>query len=292
MNFRERLKNDQTVITAELFSVKGTDMSGIERKVTLLRDYIHAFNVTDNQRATMRVSSLGVCSYIKQRFGVETVFQLNCRDRNRLALQSDILAASVLGLKNVLVITGDHPSVGDHEYTKAVYDMDSVSLIQTIDQLKKGQDYAGNSLKGKIDMFIGGAVNPSARPLEPHLMKFEKKINSGAGFFQTQVVFDAEKYKEFYKKAREFGIPVIVGISLIKNVKFAEFINRSVPGLNIPDHIIERLRTSRDYKKERIDIACELIEELKGYCQGFHFMVFGLEKEIPVILKRTGLAGL
>ncbi|MCK9223605.1 MAG: methylenetetrahydrofolate reductase [Candidatus Muirbacterium halophilum] len=284
---KEIILSGKKVLTAELFAPKGIDMTLISKKVELLKHYIHAFNVTDNQRATMRVSSLGLCAWIQNNFNVETVFQLNCRDRNRIALQSDLLAASLLGIKNVLVITGDHPSVGDHDFAKAVYDMDSVQLLHTISGLKKGVDFSGNELKGNPDIFVGATANPAARPLRPHLIKFGKKVHAGAEFFQTQVVFDTDKYIEFAKQANEYNIPIIAGISLIKNVKFAHFINKSVPGLNVPEETIKRLSQSEDYKEERVKIACEIIEKLKPYVAGFHFMAFGLEREIPQIIEKT-----
>lgn len=286
---KDTILSGKKVLTAELFAPKGVDMTGISKKIELLKDHIHAFNVTDNQRATMRVSSLGLCAWIEREHKVETVFQLNCRDRNRIALQSDLLAASLLGIKNVLVITGDHPSVGDHDFSKAVYDMDSVQLLHTITGLKNGMDFSGNELKGSPDIFVGATANPAARPLRPHMIKFGKKVHAGAEFFQTQVVFETDKYIEFAKQANEYGVPVIAGISLIKNVKFAHFINTSVPGLNIPEDIINRIKQSEDYKKERVTIACEIIEKLKPYVAGFHFMAFGLEKELPEIIRKTGI---
>jgi len=286
---RKLVENKEKVLTAELFAPKGIGMKSITKKIDILRDHIDLFNVTDNQRATMRVSSIGLCAYIERKFGVETVYQLNCRDRNRIALQSDLLAASLLGLKNVLVITGDHPSIGDHLYSKPVYDLDSVQLLQTIGKLNSGVDFSGNKLRGKPEIFAGATINPVSRPMQPHLLKFKKKVRAGAKFFQTQVVFDTGLFKEFYKEARHEDTSILAGISLIKDVKFAKFINDSVPGLNIPDRIIKRLSTGGDLSHTRIDIACEIIDQLKDSCQGFHFMVFGLEKEIPVILKETSL---
>ncbi len=286
---RELLENKEKVLTAELFAPKGIGMKNITRKLKILEPYIDLFNVTDNQRATMRVSSIGLCAYLEREFGVETVYQLNCRDRNRIALQSDLLAASLLGLKNVLVITGDHPSIGDHLYTKPVYDLDSVQLLQTIEKLNNGLDFSGNKLRGKPDIFAGATVNPVSRPMQPHLLKFKKKIRAGAKFFQTQVVFDTDLFKEFYKEAKDEKVPILAGISLIKDVEFAKFINESVPGLNIPERIMKRLSTGGDVSHTRIDVACEIIESLKDSCQGYHFMVFGLEKEIPIILKETSL---
>ncbi|MFA5479914.1 MAG: methylenetetrahydrofolate reductase [Candidatus Muiribacteriota bacterium] len=285
-SFRERIENKEMVITAELFAPKGIDMTGIKRKVEILREHVHAFNVTDNQRATMRVGSLGICAWLENKMNVETIFQLNCRDRNRLALQSDLLSASLLGIKNVLVITGDHPSVGDHKHSKAVFDLDSVQLLSVIKELERGYDFSGNELKGSPTIFSGSTINPAATPIEPHVIKFKKKVEAGAQFFQTQVVFETDKFIKFQKKIKNHNVPVIAGISLLKNYEFAKFLDETVPGLNVPEDLLERMKNSKDYKKERIEIACETIQKLKPYVAGFHFMVFGLEKEIPLILER------
>ncbi|MGM0607802.1 MAG: methylenetetrahydrofolate reductase [Candidatus Muiribacteriota bacterium] len=286
---KDLINNKKLVLSAELFAPKGIKMKGVARKVDFLKNHVDIFNVTDNQRATMRTGSLGICAWLEREKNVETVFQLNCRDRNRLALQSDLLSASLLGIKNVLVITGDHPSIGDHVNSKAVYDFDSAQLLQVIKNLNRGYDFSGNKLKGKPDILAGAAVNPCATPVDAHIMKFKKKISAGASFFQTQVIFEPEKYIEFYKKIKHMNVPVFAGISLLKNHDFAQFINNTVPGITIPDKILNRLKNTVDVKKERVEIACEIVEKLKNYVDGFHFMVFGLEKEIPVIIEKTSL---
>jgi len=282
---RNKLKNKEFPVTTELFSIKGTDISPILNKADMLSGYIDSFNITDNHRATMRTGSLGVCIALMQK-GYEPVFQMTCRDRNRLALQSDLLSASVLGIENVLFITGDHLAVGDHAEAKAVFDIDSVQLIEIAESLEQGKDAAGKNLKGKPCFFKGGAVNLTASPGWLHLIKVRKKISAGVDFFQTQLIFDTE---EALKMKRDINADVLAGITILKSAKSARFLKEKVPGMFIPNDIIDYMEKSGDELKAGKDIAVRLIKEISGSFEGLHIMALGLEEYIPEILKKAGI---
>jgi 5,10-methylenetetrahydrofolate reductase len=222
MKFKEKLKSDKFLITAELFPPKGTDVSDFLRRAKRLKN-LDAVNVTDNQRASMRVGSLAMCKLLLDA-GIEPVLQLACRDKNRIALQSELLSANVLGIENVLILSGDHPDAGEYKGTKAVYDLDTVQLIKTARLLETGFDLAGKKLSGAPRFCAGAVVNPSAVPSELQAIMFEKKVKAGAEFFQTQTVFDAETYKTFYDKIKHAGAVVLPGGTLIKSLKFMAFL--------------------------------------------------------------------
>ncbi len=279
------LENKEFVVTAELSPRKGTIVTNFIKTVHSLKDRVHAINVTDNQRAVMRMSSL-VASYLVLREGAEPIFQLTCRDRNRLALQSDLLGASALGIQNVLALTGDHPSAGDAPETKPVFDLDAATLLHTITRLNEGLDLNGNPLKGATGLFPGAALTPQAEPIGPILMAAEKKINAGARFFQTQPVFDADVFGQFMAKTWRFKVPVIAGILLLHSAQQAASLNAHVPGIKIPDSLIRRLEAARDPRMEGIAIAAELAGGLRGAAQGVHIMTVGQEKDIPLLLER------
>ncbi len=281
----EALKNKEFVITAELSPRKGTIVSNFIKTVNALKDKVHAINITDNQRAVMRMSSL-VASYLVLREGVEPVYQLTCRDRNRLALQSDLIGAATLGIQNVLALTGDHPSAGDAPEAKPVFDLDAATLLQTITKLNTGFDLNGHPLKGATDFFAGAALTPQTEPLEPVLLAMERKIHAGAKFFQTQPVFDTEAFASFMSKTAQFNIPVMPGILLLHSAEQALNLNAHVPGIKIPDPLIKRLETASDPHREGIAIAAELIGNLKQIAQGVHIMTVGQEKDIHTVLER------
>jgi methylenetetrahydrofolate reductase (NADPH) len=224
--------------------------------------------------------------------GLDPVFQITCRDRNRLALQSDLLNAWVLGVENVLSITGDLPALGDHPQAKPVYDLDSVQLLEVIGKLNGGHDMNGNELKGKPNLFPGAVVNPGANTeaaLELQIMKMEKKIKAGARFFQTQAIYEPELFARFMKRVEGFRVPVLAGIIPLKSVGMARFMNKNVAGVFVPDGLIERMGAAEDKVKTGIAIAAELIKELKDMCQGVHIMAIGWEKKVPLVLDAAGL---
>jgi methylenetetrahydrofolate reductase (NADPH) len=278
-------------ITAEAGPLKGTDVTEIEEISKLLKGKVDAVNVTDQQSSVMRLGSLAV-SHLLTGWGVEPIYQLTCRDRNRIALQSDLLSAAVLGIQNVMALTGDLPSSGDHPQAKPVYDLDSVSLLTVIKGLNDGKDMMGNALQGKTDFFAGAVVNPGAdneASYDLQIIKMEKKIAAGAKYFQTQAIYDPDTFSRFMKRVEQYKIPVMAGVIPLKSAGMAKFMNKSVAGINVPQNMIDKIAKAEDKTKTGIDMCGELIKQLKGMCQGVHIMAIGWEKKVPQILEAAGL---
>ena len=291
MSLQPHLEAGKFVITTEIGPLKGTDTTEIEEVAEVLRGKVDAANVTDQQSSVMRLGSLTTCHLLKER-GLDSVFQLTCRDRNRLALQSDLLSAAVLGIENVLAITGDLPALGDHPHAKPVYDLDSVQLLWTIKRLNEGYDLSGNELQGKTNLFPGAVVNPGAdteAAFELQLIKMENKIEAGAKFFQTQAIYEPSLFAKFMKRAEKFKIPVLAGIIPLKSAGMARFMNKNVSGVFVPDELINQMATAEDKVKTGLEIAAGLIKELKDMCQGVHIMAIGWEKKVPALLDMAGL---
>ena len=218
--------------------------------------------------------------------------QLTCRDRNRLGLQSDVLSAAVLAIENLLCLTGDHPKLGDHPNAMPVFDLDSVQLLSAVKGLMNGKDMAGNDLEGPPPQFcLGAAVNPGADPLEPQVMKMEKKINAGAEFFQTQAVYEINKFDSFMKEVKHLKVPVMAGLVLLKSPAMAKFMNANVAGIHVPDKIIDELAAVPKEKRveKSLEISARLIKQLKDLCQGVHIMALGWERHAPALLELAGL---
>ena len=291
MSLKPLLEAGKFVITTEVGPLKGTDTTEIEEVAEALLGRVHAANVTDQQSSVMRLGSLTTCHLLKER-GLDPVLQMTCRDRNRLALQSDLLSASVLGIENVLALTGDLPALGDHPHAKPVYDLDSVQLLWTIQRLNQGYDLSGNELQGKTNLFPGAVVNPGAdteAALELQLFKMEKKIAAGAKFFQTQAVYEAGRFAQFMKRAQGFKVPILAGIIPLKSAGMARFMNKNVSGVFVPDELINLMAKAEDKVKTGLEIAANLIKELKGMCQGVHIMAIGWGKKVPALLDMAGL---
>ena len=291
MSLRALLEAGEFVITAEVGPLKGTNTTEIEEVADLLRGKVNAVNVTDQQSAVMRLGSLASCHLLKDK-GLDPVFQMTCRDRNRLALQSDLLNAYVLGIENILAITGDLPVLGDHPQAKPVYDLDSVQLLWAIKGLNEGYDMAGNELDGKPNFFPGAVVNPGAdteASFELQLIKMEKKIAAGSRFFQTQAIFDVDTFAKFMKRVEGFNVPILAGIIPLKSAGMARFMNKNIAGISVPDELIERMAKAEDRAKTGIETAANTIIALKGMCQGVHIMAMGWESKIPAILDAAGL---
>lgn len=286
--FQQAFAQKPFVVTAEIGPPKGTDVGELVHHIELLKDKVDGLNVTDNQSSVMRISSLAVCRLILDHGG-EPILQLTCRDRNRLALQSELLSAWVLGVKNVLCLTGDYVSVGDHPQAKPVFDLDSVQLLQTVGLLNRGKDLAGNDLLGKTDFFAGAVVTPEADPLEPQLLKFEKKVAAGARFFQTQAIYDLDTFKRFMDRAGRNGVKIMAGIVLLVSAGMARYMNKNVPGIFVPDHLIDELAQAEKGKgiEVGIRIAGRMIKQLRDekLCDGVHIMAIGKEGRVPDILK-------
>ncbi|MBI4529314.1 MAG: methylenetetrahydrofolate reductase [Deltaproteobacteria bacterium] len=281
-SLRERLEAGQFVTTTEMEPPKGTDLSSFRSIAALLKGKVHAVNVTDNQRAVMRLSPVGGASVLV-REGLEPILQVTCRDRNRMALQSDLLAAWVLGVRNVLTMTGDPVEAGDHPQAKPVFDISSADLLRLIGRLNSGRDGAGHPLQGKPDFFLGATVNPGVAPLEPELERFKKKVEAGARFFQTQAIFDLDAFARFMNIAKSMPVYIIAGLIPLQSVRLAHFLNEKVPGIHVPGAIIERLSRSADPVEAGLEIAAELVDGLKRICHGIHLMVVGKKKDFAIL---------
>jgi 5,10-methylenetetrahydrofolate reductase len=291
-SFKEVLDSGKFVVTAEISPPKGTTVDETLENISLLKDKVDALNVADNQDAIMRLNPLAVCHLIKEKGG-EPVLQLSCRDRNRLALQSDLLSAHVLGIHNVLCITGDHVTLGDHSEAKPVYDLDSVQLLQAVKSLNEGKDMGGSELKGSAELYAGAIVVPEANPLEPQLLKFEKKVRAGAAFFQTQAVFDIEKFKTFMTHARQFKAKILAGVVLLESTDMARDMNDNFPGVSVPKDLIEEMAGAGKEKglAKGIEIAGRIIKQIKedAISDGVHIMAGRNEKAVPDILSAAGI---
>jgi 5,10-methylenetetrahydrofolate reductase len=291
VSLKSQLEAGKFVVTSEIGPLKGTDTTEIKEVAELLRGRIAAANVTDQQSSVMRLGSLATCYLIKEA-GLEPVFQMTCRDRNRIALESDLLSAWVLGVENVLAITGDLPALGDHPQAKPVYDIDSVQLLQVIKGLNEGHDMVGNELQGRPSFFPGAAVNPGAdteAAFELQLIKMEKKIEAGARFFQTQAIYDVDVFANFMKRVEGFRVPILAGIIPLKSAGMAKFMNKNVAGVSVPQEMIDQMTETEDKVRTGIEIAARLARELKDMCQGIHIMPIGWDKKVPAILDAAGL---
>lgn len=288
MSLCEKIKSGKFIITSEIAPPKGIDVEEILKDAELVKSRVDAINVTDLQSSVMRTGSLAICKLLLER-GLEPVFQITCRDRNRLALQSDLLSAAVFGIQNVLALTGDHPALGDHPAAKPVFDLDSMQLLEAIRGLQSGKDMAGKELKGSPKFCVGAVVNPGADPIEPEIIKMEKKINAGAQFFQTQAIYETHLFEKFLKASSHLKTTVIAGIVLLKSAGMAKYMNKNVAGVFVPDNLIEEIDKAKDKSAKSIEIAARLIKELKPMCQGVHIMPIGWDKKVPLVLDAAGL---
>lgn len=288
---RDALQDTKFVVSGEIGPPKGVDIDKCLEDAEMLRERVIAYNVTDLQSAVMRIGSLAISAKLVQR-GLEPVYQLTCRDRNRLALQSDLLSAWALGIQNVLCLTGDHPNLGDHIQAKPVYDLDSVNLLKVASTLNQGQDMTGHELEGKPDLFLGAVVTPGADPLEPQIIKMKKKIDAGARFFQTQAVFDPERFGTFINQAQTFNVPIMAGVIVLKSPGMARFMNQNVAGVSVPDSLVAEMEEVKkeDRKKKAVEITARIIREVKPLCQGVHIMALGWEELVPDIIQQAGLS--
>ena len=290
MKLTDLLQDGKFVITSEVAPPKGTDTAAMLEDAERLAPRVAAINITDQQSSVMRLGSLAASSMLKAR-GIEPIFQVTCRDRNRIALQSDLLSASAMGIENVLCLTGDHVSLGDFPDAKPVFDLDSVSLLSVAAGLNEGRDLAGNELSGPTGFCLGAVVTPEVDPVELQLIKMEKKIAAGAAFFQTQAVFDAGAFARFMALAAPLGVPVMDGVILLKSAGMARFMNQNVAGVRVPDPLVEEMAATAkaDRPAKGIEIAARLIRQIKDLCQGVHIMPLGWEEHVPTVLDASGL---
>ena len=290
--FREVINSGKFVVTSEIGPPKGTILEETLRHIDLLKDRVDALNVTDNQSSVMRYPSLGGCILIKERGG-EPILQMTCRDRNRLALQADLLFAYTRGIRNVLCLTGDSIPVGDHKEAKGVFDLDSVQLLRTVRAMESGKDLGETDLNGAIEFCAGAIVTPEARPIEPQLRKFKKKVAAGAEFFQTQAVYDLVNFRNFMQYASQFNVKILAGIVLLVSARMAQYMNENVPGIFVPQELIDELAGAEKGKalQKGVEIAGRMIRTIKdeSICDGVHIMAIGREKVVPEILAAAGL---
>ena len=290
MSFKECLDSRKFAVIVELQPPKGSDLSEVFQNAELLKGRVDAVNVPDLQNAIMRLGSLSVCALLKAK-GMEVIYNLSCSDRNRLALQSELLNAAVLGLKNILLLQGDHPSIGDHFEAQPVFDLDVTGLLGAAKRLQEGYDLTGNDLLGKPQFCVGTMVNAAAKGhvLDLEVMDMEKKIRMGVDFFFTHSVYDVDVFEAFVKKVAHFKVPIIVGITLLKSVGMARYVNKHVEGASIPDSIIDQLMRASDKRQASVEIAGQLIKTLRPFCQGIQILPIGWENLIPSVLDTVGL---
>jgi len=292
MRVTELFAKGEFVLTAEVGPPKGTNIDHLIYEAEEYLSDLTAINVTDCQSSVMRLGSLATCISLKNK-GINSIFQLTCRDRNRIALQSDILSAAHFGIENLLLLTGDHTVMGDTPQAKPVFDLDSVSLIHAVKQLEQGVDLAGNELVGEPPKFAKGAVvSPCSDSVDVQLAKMESKVKAGAEYFQTQAVFEPEKFIRFMEKAKQFGVPVMLGVIIPKSVGMVNYMNNNIAGISVPADMIEELKADKEKTKAGItgiEITARIIKECLPYCQGAHIMALGWESKVPEILKLSGL---
>ena len=286
-SFRSKLDSGKFVLTAELNPPKGTDLESVLQKGEELKDSVDAINVTDSQSSIMCISPIAVSHHLID-MGIDPILQITARDRNRLAIQSDMLGAYTLGVNNILCLTGDPPHLGDHPDAKPVFDLDGVSLITAANVLASGNDLSKNKLKGSPKFYIGAAANPGSDDVDNEIKRMEDKVAAGACFFQTQAIFEPGIFAAFLQRAEHIDVPIIAGIIVLKSPKMAQYMNEHIPGINVPKDIIHEIDVD-DKASKAIEIAARLTREIRDMSRGVHLMAIGWERYIPQIVEQAGL---
>lgn len=284
-NFRQAIANKEFLITAEVTPPKGGNPQRMLEVADLLKNRVHAINITDGSRAVLRMSSIAACTLLLQK-GIEPICQVTGRDRNSIGLQADLMGAYSLGIRNILALTGDPVKAGDHPQARAVFELESVRLLKLIDQLNQGFDLNQKSLPdGNLDLFVGAAVDPQSKSWSGLQRRFEQKLKAGARFFQSQLITDFDRLDKFMNQiAAGCDRPILAGIFLLKSAKNARFINKNVPGAYIPEEIIQRLDKADNPLQEGVNIASEQVKLAQQICQGVHLMAVKREDLIIQIL--------
>ena len=291
-SFKKALDSGKFVVTCEVAPPKGTNLEKTAHHIELLKDKVDAMNLTDHQSSVMRFPSIGGALMVKE-MGGEPILQMTCRDRNRLALQAELLFAASRGIHNVLCLTGDSVMLGDHKEAKAVFDLDSSQLLAAVRTLEKGKDLGGNDLDGSPVLYAGAIVTPEANPIEPQLIKFEKKIEAGAEFIQTQAVYNLDKFKKFMEYARQFRIKILAGVILLTSAPMARFMNKNIAGVNVPQALVDEMAQAPkgEALSKGIEIAGRMIKQIhtENICDGVHIMAIGKEELVPDIMAAADL---
>ena len=287
--FSEVLKSGRFVVTSELNPPKGTDLSTLFRHAETLSGIVDAFNVTDSAGANMTMAPVAAARGLLDK-RIEPIMQVTGRDRNRIALEADLLAAAALGVTNVLCMSGDPPGRGDHPDAVGVFDLRAETLLDAVRAMNSGADIYGNELKGTPSIFAGAVANPGADDVDHELARMEEKVRRGAAFFQTQAVYDAAAFETFMDSARGFGVPVLAGMIVLKSARMARFLNDKLPGVSVPQSIIDEIDAATDRAATSIQITARLIREVRDMCDGTHIMAIGWESRIPAILREADLS--
>ena len=288
--FADALNSSKFVVTCELNPPKGVDLNRVYEKAEMLRELVTSFNITDSAGSNMTMAPIAVSHLLLDR-GIDTILQITGRDRNRMALQSELLAANALGITNVLCMSGDPPGGGDHPDAKAVFDLDAAALLRATSSLQSGADIAGNELKGTPEIYSGAVANPGAPDLDREVRRMEEKIEAGAVFFQTQAVYDAALFERFMNEVRGFNVPILAGLIVLKSANMARNLNANLPGVFGSDAIISDLDSAESRAQKSVEISARIIRDIRDMCDGVHIMAIGWEARVPQILEAAGVAG-
>jgi len=294
-NLEKVLASGQFAVTAELGPPKGTNRSLVEKRAAELKDAADAINITDNQTAITRMSSLATSIIVRQ-LGLDPVMQITCRDRNRLAIQADVLGAAAFGIKNILALSGDHQSFGNHPTAKNVYDLDSLHLVQMLVKMRDEKQFqSGDTFRGNVPIFVGAAANPYGDPFEFRVIRLAKKVKAGADFIQTQAIFNVDKFARYMEMAREMGLPdkvkILAGVIPMKSAAMARYMHTSVAGVDVPAEMVTRMEQAKDAQEEGVKLCLEVIEQVRQIpgVAGIHIMAVGWEEIVPSVVERAGL---
>ena len=284
----DALKSGEFVVSAELNPPKGTDLGPLLAKAEALAGLVDAFNVTDSHTSRMTMAPIAAARALLNH-GFEPLLQITCRDRNRIALQADLLAASALGIANIMCMTGDDPKTGDHPEAKPVFDLEAVGLLRAASSLRSGKDMGGRKLRGSPVFFAGAVVNSGAPDLSKELLRMQQKIEAGAQFFQTQAVYDPDAFQRFMGVARESNVPFLATLIVLKSGEMAKRFNAEVPGICIPEDLVQEMEDAQNPADKGVEIASRLLQRLKPMCQGIHIIDAGRDSRIPEILRIAGI---
>lgn len=287
-NLSESLAKNDFTLTAELNPPKGTDLRDLFDAGEALRHLVTAFNLTDSAASRMAMAPIAVAHLLGDR-GIESTLQIAGRDRNRLAIQADMLAAHVLGVANIVCMTGDPPSAGDHPEAKPVFDLGAEDILEAASSLASGRDLSGNSLRDGPDFYRGAVVNVAVPDLGREIARMEKKIESGAQFFQTNAVYEPSGFEAFMKRVENLDVPVLAGIIMLKSARQARYMTERIPGVVVPDHLTEALERAESVAEASVGLTGGIVRNVAPMCQGVHIMAIGWERRIPAVIEAAGM---